>query len=235
MTYIVTVSEKGYCSEVLMSVAETGDICPQTTLMIVAAHDRYQRSVSRIYYIDGMVVDVNVSTNYLLAKLESKTSFKRTQQIEAFYRLLPPALIGQMRSWIMQNYAFIPVTSYKSGPTTWVNARYISDVQTRGMQTSIILVDGSVLNINKHKDKFMKQLVATKIVSLWMTQYAFGYGDHFDKMLLPFINWPAQVAYQMNRDRLQYLLIVTSLENLMIKANETNINKINYVIRLMAQ
>lgn len=78
-------------------------------------------------------------------------------------------------------------------------------------------------------------MVATKIVSLWMTQYAFGYGDHFDKMLLPFINWPAQVAYQMNRDRLQYLLIVTSLENLMIKANETNINKINYVIRLMAQ
>lgn len=235
MAYTVTVSEKGYCSDILMSVAETGDICPQTTLMIVAAHDRYQRSVSRIYYTDGMVVDVNVSTNHLLKRLEEKTAFKRGQQVEAYYRLLPPDLTGQMRSWIMQNYALIPVTSYKSGPTTWINARYISNVQTRVMQTSIVLVDGSVLNINKHKDKFMKQLVATKVVSLWMTQYAFGHGDHFDKILLPFINWPARVAHQINRGRLQYLLVITMLEGLMIKATETNVKKLNYVIRLMEQ
>lgn len=233
MAYTVTVSEKGYCSEVLMSVAETGDICPQTTIMVVAAHNRYQRSVSRLYYTDGMVADVNVSTNYLLTQLEERTAFKRRQQVEAYYRLLPPDLVGQMRSWIMQNYAFIPVTSYKSGPTTWVNARFISDVQTRGMHTTIVMKDGSILNISKHKDKFMKQLVATKVVSLWMTQYAFGYGDHFDKILLPFVDWPARVTYQLNRERLQHLLVVTSLEDLTIKATDTNVKKINYVIRLM--
>lgn len=235
MTYTVTVSEKGYCAEKLRFVAETGDICPQTTLMIVAAHDRYQRSVSRLYYIDGMISDINASTNYLLAQLEEKTAFKRGQQVEAYYRLLPPDLKGQMRSWIMQNYAFIPVTSYKSGPTTWVNARYISDVQTRGMNTTIVLQDGSILNISKHKDKFMKQLIATKVVSLWMTQYAFGCGDHFDKMILPFVNWPARVIYQINRARLQHLLVVTSLEDLMLKATDSNIKKINHIIRLMEQ
>ena len=215
MTHAIIISEKGYSKETLGQLTETSDICPHETTLIVAAHDRYQRSVSRVYYADGTIVDTLQSTNRLMEQLENATGYQRRDQVEAYYCLLPTELRGQMRSWVMQNHAFVPVTSYKSSPTTWINARHIVDVQTRGMRTSVLLRDGSVVQIAKHKDKFIKQLVATKVVSLWMTQYTFGHGDRFDKMLLSCVSWPKQVPQHVDRLRLIEWIVILKLESLL--------------------
>lgn len=221
----IIISEKGYSQDVLSQFSEASDICPHETMLIIAARDRYQRSVSRIYYADGMIVDTLVSTNRLMDQLEKTTGYKRHDQVEAYYCLLPPALRGQMRSWVMQNHAFVPVTSYKSGPTTWINARQIVNVQTRGMRTCVVLRDGTVVQIAKHKDKFIKQLIATKIVSLWMTQYTFGHGDRFDKMLLPCISWPEQVSQHVDRVRLINWWVILKLEGLLTYSLDAGIKK----------
>lgn len=57
--------------------------------------------------------------------------------------------------------------------------------------------------------------MATKIVSLWMTQYTFGHGDRFDKMLLPCISWPEQVSQHVDRVRLINWWVILKLEGLL--------------------
>lgn len=67
---------------------------------------------------------------------------------------------------------------------------------------------------SKGRNKFIKQLTAIKIMSLWMCQDLYGCGSQLERAILPMISWPDNAPINVNREALQASHDLTCLTTL---------------------
>ena len=90
------------------------------------------------------------------------------RQVQTMQRLLPKTLDPDAKSlpWVKGQNAFMPITCYTDGPTTWVNTAFLTAIETQGFQTRLVMDGAPDIVTSKGRNKFIKQLTAIKIMSL---------------------------------------------------------------------
>lgn len=216
MTTTIVINKQGYAVKDLHVFGETVTISPERTVMIVACQVNGMTTAAVVYQADGTFMGIAQSSNTLLQQLETESGYFRRRQVQTMQRLLPKTLDPDAKSlpWVKGQNAFMPITCYTDGPTTWVNTAFLTAIETQGFQTRLVMQDAPDIVTSKGRNKFIKQLTAIKIMSLWMCQDLYGCGSQLERAILPMINWPDNVPINVDQAALQASRDLTCLTTL---------------------
>jgi|GEM_PF-5532914 len=216
MKETILLDTTGYATSPLNAFEEKGTISMQHTVMIMAKHLLNKKGRgAKIYYNDGQRLGVRQTTNQLMKQLEQTTGHTRQQHVRPFQRLLPECYQPQTKSlsWIRGGHAFLPVTCYSDGPTTWLNVQYIEAVEVRGAHTIFVMRDAPNVAVPKRYAGIMKQLTIIKIISHWMCQIS-ARETSWQQSALPEIAWPNNVPVNINHEALFWAQGISVMEQL---------------------
>ena len=212
----IILDTNGYGKEKLSAFEDKATMSMQDTVMIVAKYLLHKKgSGATIYYRDGQWLGVRQTTNQLMKQLEQSTGHTRQYHVRPFQRLLPECYQPQTKSlsWVRGGHAFLPVTCYSDGPTTWLNVHYIESVQTRGARTVFVMRNAPNVEVPKRYPGIMKQLTIIKIISHWMCQTT-AHETSWQHSALPEIAWPDNVPVNINHEALVWSQGLSLMERL---------------------
>ena len=212
----IILDTNGYAREKLSAFEDKATMSMQDTVMIVAKYLLHKKgSGATIYYRDGQWLGVRQTTNQLMKQLEQTTGHTRQYHVRPFQLLLPECYQPQTKSlsWVRGGHAFLPVTCYSDGPTTWLNVHYIESVQTRGARTVFVMRDAPNVEVPKRYPGIMKQLTIIKIISHWMCQVTAQETSWQDSALHE-IAWPDNVPVNINHEALIWAQGLSLMERL---------------------